>query len=90
VSHRIDRLLRALGPTQPLHVDGNGRPVVLGEPDVIDGMWLRTARTASRLTQLELADRLGLNVMTISRWERGVYAIPHWQQPALRALFGGG
>ena len=36
------------------------------------GKRLRTARRAAGLTQKQLADRLGVESITVSRWERGV------------------
>ena len=33
---------------------------------------LRAARRRARLTQQQLADRLGLHPMTVSQWERGL------------------
>ena len=39
-----------------------------------------------RLTQKQLAQALGVDVMTISRWERGVRGIPPHIPLALEAL----
>jgi transcriptional regulator with XRE-family HTH domain len=36
------------------------------------GARLRTARRASGMTQKQLADQLGVESITVSRWERGV------------------
>jgi transcriptional regulator with XRE-family HTH domain len=36
------------------------------------GARLRTARRSSGMTQKQLADRLGVESITVSRWERGV------------------
>lgn len=35
------------------------------------GIGIREARTAAKLSQTELADRLGVALKTVSRWERG-------------------
>jgi len=40
---------------------------------------MRGRRERAGLTQAGLASRLGLNHMTVSRWERGVQA-PTWAQ----------
>jgi DNA-binding transcriptional regulator YiaG len=37
---------------------------------------LRAARIAARLTQRAAAELIGADVMTVSRWERGVYTCP--------------
>jgi DNA-binding XRE family transcriptional regulator len=37
---------------------------------------LRTARNSLGLSQVEMAERLGVDVMTVSRWERGQREIP--------------
>jgi transcriptional regulator with XRE-family HTH domain len=37
---------------------------------------LKERREALGLTQQGLADRIGVHVRTISKWERGVYAVP--------------
>ena len=43
-------------------------------------------RKKQGLTQRELAQFLGIDVMTISRWERGVRGIPALLSLALEAL----
>lgn len=44
---------------------------------------LRLAREVLGLSQVEMADRLGLDSVTVSRWERGVQSI---SQPAMVRL----
>ena len=43
-------------------------------------------RNALGLSQPELARELGVHPMTISKWERGVHAIPDMVDLALRGL----
>ena len=43
-------------------------------------------REALGLTQAELAAELGVHVLTVSRWERGIRAIPEMLDLALEAL----
>jgi DNA-binding transcriptional regulator YiaG len=50
---------------------------------------LRTARERTGLTQREAAERIGVDSITLSRWERGVHRPPRAAQDALRALYGG-
>lgn len=47
---------------------------------------LRTRRDALGLSQPALAALLGVNEMTLSRWERGVRGIPPLLDRALRDL----
>jgi transcriptional regulator with XRE-family HTH domain len=34
---------------------------------------IRELRKRLKMTQQELADNIGIDVMTVSRWERGIY-----------------
>ena len=43
----------------------------LRQPDVV-GVRLRTAWRSAGFTQKQLADELGVDAITVSRWERGV------------------
>jgi DNA-binding transcriptional regulator YiaG len=45
--------------------------------------FVRLRKKTLRLTQVALATRLGVDPMTVSRWERGVRKIP---EPAARLL----
>ena len=47
---------------------------------------LKRRREALGLTQEQLARELDVTTMSVSRWERGVYAIPHYIGLALEAL----
>jgi transcriptional regulator with XRE-family HTH domain len=47
---------------------------------------LRTARRSLGLSQSGLAERLGVDVMTISRWERGASSIPPYLGLAIESL----
>ena len=38
---------------------------------VLDAEWIRTQRARARLTQMDLAHALGVQVSTINRWEQG-------------------
>lgn len=47
---------------------------------------LKAWRKKHKYSQAQLADALGVGVMTISRWERGVYDIPPYLSFALEGL----
>jgi transcriptional regulator with XRE-family HTH domain len=51
---------------------------------------LRDARTASGLTQVELAERLGVSQASIARWETGEARIGGPQEIALRTVLANG
>jgi len=52
----------------------------------MDGVELQRRRQASGLSQSQLAERLGVHVRTISKWERGVNPVPAVIDLALSAL----
>jgi transcriptional regulator with XRE-family HTH domain len=52
----------------------------------MDADELREKRKALEMTQAQLAKALGVNVMTVSRWERGLRSIPPHLSLALEAL----
>lgn len=47
---------------------------------------LKQRREALGLTQEQLARELDVTTMSVSRWERGVYPIPHYIELALEAI----
>ena len=47
---------------------------------------LREKRKALEMTQAQLAKALGVNIMTVSRWERGLRTIPPHLPLALEAI----
>ena len=47
---------------------------------------LKQRREALGLTQEQLARELDVTTMSVSRWERGVYPIPHYIGLALEAI----
>jgi transcriptional regulator with XRE-family HTH domain len=52
----------------------------------MDADELREKRKALEMTQAQLAEALGVNIMTISRWERGLRSIPPHLPLALEAI----
>ncbi len=51
---------------------------------------LKNWREREGYSQGRLAEALGIHVMTVSKWERGIRAIPPFLRLALRALELGG
>ncbi len=51
------------------------------------GEYLRETRKKRKLSQTELAERLGVSQMTISRWEDGTTAIPFESFPKISKTF---
>ena len=60
--------------------------VVELSPTEADGRELRMWRKRHRLTQQGLADRLGVRVLTVIRWEAGLHPAPGYLQLALERL----
>jgi len=52
----------------------------------MDADELREKRKALEMTQAQLAKALGVNIMTVSRWERGLMSIPSHLSLALEAI----
>lgn len=52
----------------------------------MNGDELKQRREALEMTQEQLANQLGVNVMTVSRWERGLRTIPPHLSLALEAI----
>lgn len=52
----------------------------------MDADELREKRKALEMTQAQLAKALGVNIMTVSRWERGLRSIPPHLPLALEAI----
>jgi transcriptional regulator with XRE-family HTH domain len=42
------------------------------QPDIALAAWIRAARRQAGLSQVELAERLGLAQSSVSQWEKGV------------------
>jgi DNA-binding transcriptional regulator YiaG len=55
-------------------------------PRVLTADEVRAEREQRGLSQAEFADRLGVDVMTVSRWERGARTPPAMLEVALRAM----
>jgi transcriptional regulator with XRE-family HTH domain len=51
----------------------------------MDADELRGKRKALEMTQAQLAKALGVNIMTVSRWERGLRSVPPHLSLALEA-----
>jgi len=47
---------------------------------------LKARRRRLKLSQTELAKKLKVHMMTVSRWERGVVEIPHMVEAAVREI----
>jgi transcriptional regulator with XRE-family HTH domain len=47
---------------------------------------LKAWREKNKYSQTKLAKALGVDVMTVSRWERGVYEIPPYLPLALKCM----
>ena len=52
----------------------------------MDADELKEKRKALEMTQAQLAEALGVNIMTVSRWERGLRSIPPHLPLALEAI----
>ena len=52
----------------------------------MDADELKEKRKALKMTQAQLAEELGVNIMTISRWERGLRSTPPHLSLALEAI----
>jgi transcriptional regulator with XRE-family HTH domain len=52
----------------------------------MDADELKEKRKALEMTQAQLAEELGVNIMTVSRWERGLRSIPPHLPLALEAI----
>jgi DNA-binding transcriptional regulator YiaG len=47
---------------------------------------LKARRNQLKLSQTQLAKKLRVHMMTVSRWERGVIEIPHMVEAAMREI----
>ena len=52
----------------------------------MDGDTLKRKRRELRMTQVQLAEVLRVNVTTVSRWERGLRSVPPHLDLALEAI----
>lgn len=52
----------------------------------MDADELREKRKALEMTQAQLAKALGVNIMTVSRWERRLRSIPPYLSLSLEAI----
>jgi transcriptional regulator with XRE-family HTH domain len=55
----------------------------------VTGAQLRRLRLKRELTQLQLAERLGVRANTVARWERGELRITAITARLVQLLFGG-
>ena len=55
----------------------------------LSGAELKAARERAGLTQKEVADLLGIDTATISRWERGASPLSEGKLARLREIYGG-
>lgn len=75
---------------EPLYEKAHTRAVKFLKMDiktVMNGQKLRSLRVNADMTQLELANRMHLNVSTIWRWEKGPESIPPHRQKQLEEIF---
>lgn len=95
ISGRIYEMLRAVAHARsvpiPLVLEDALAPVIGRTPEraripLADGAALRAWRIGRGLTQLELAEQLGIGNRPVSRWETGRRAIGAEQRAALLAL----
>ena len=52
----------------------------------MDADELKEKRKVLEMTQAQLAKALGVNIMTVSRWERGLRSIPPYLSLSLEAI----
>ena len=56
----------------------------------MDNNELKAIRETAELTQVELAEKLGVKQSQISYWESGERVIPAYIEKLIRSIFGGG